>query len=63
MLLQKTGNSVQRHLRESFAAWFVEPGAATFTPEAWPQAGAIFDHTAFRELNQYVLPPLVCAPE
>ena len=32
LLLQKTGKSVQRHLREFLAAWLAEPGAATVTP-------------------------------
>ena len=63
LLLQKTGKSVQRHLREFLAAWLAEPGAATVTPGAWTQARAKFKHTAFVELNQEVLLPLVYSPE
>lgn len=63
LLLQKSGKSVQRHLREFFAAWLVEPGSATVSPSAWTQARAKFKHTAFVELNQDVLLPLAYAPE
>ena len=62
LLLQKTGKSVHRHLREFLAAWLAEPGAAAVTAGAWTQARAKFKHTAFVELNQAVLLPLAYAP-
>ena len=58
LLLQKTGKSGQRHLREFFAAWLAEPGATAVTPGAWTQAHAKFKHTAFVELNSQEIPQL-----
>jgi hypothetical protein len=63
LLLQKTGKSVHRHLREFLAAWLAPPGAVAVTAGAWTQARAKFKHTAFVELNQAVLLPLAYAPE
>ena len=63
LLLQKTGKSVQRHLREFLTAWLAAPGAGVVTPGAWTQARAKFKHTAFVELNRAVLLPLAYAPE
>jgi hypothetical protein len=62
LLLQKTTQSVQRHLHEFLAQWLPEALAPTATPGAWTQARAKFKASAFVELNQTVLLPLAYAP-
>ena len=62
LLLQKTTQSVQRHLH-SFMHQLWPDREVRVSAGAWSQARAKFKHTAFIELNQEVLLPEFYAPE
>jgi hypothetical protein len=63
LLLQKTTQSVQRHLHSFFHELWPQPDDRSVTPGGWTQARAKLSHTAFIELNQEVLLPCFYAPE
>lgn len=63
LLLQKTTQSVQRHLHSFFHELWPQPHERSVTPGGWTQARAKLLHTAFIELNQEVLLPCFYAPE
>ena len=57
LLLQKTTQSIQRHLHSFFHELWPQQGQGTVTAGGWTQARAKLSHTAFVELNQEVLLP------
>lgn len=63
LLLQKTTQSIQRHLHCFFHQLWPEQGGGTVTAGGWTQARAKLSHTAFIELNQQVLLPAFYAAE
>jgi hypothetical protein len=63
MLLQKTTQSVQRHLHSFLGTLWPEQPDRKATAGAWSQARVKLRHTAFIELNQEVLLPGFYAPE
>lgn len=62
LLVQKTTQSVQRHLNR-FLAQLWPQGLETATAGAWSQARAKVRHTALIELNQEILLPGFYGPE
>ena len=63
LLLQKSTQSVQRHLHSFFQQLWPQSHDRHATPGAWTQARAKLAHTAFIELNQQVVLPSFDAPE
>jgi hypothetical protein len=63
LLLQKTTQSVQRHLHSLFDQLWPQHAHGSVSPGGWTQARAKLSHTAFIELNQEVLLPCCYAPE
>jgi hypothetical protein len=62
-LLQKTTQSVQRHLHFFLHELWPQSEDCPATPGGWTQARAKLSHTAFIELNQEVLLPCFYAPD
>jgi hypothetical protein len=63
LLLQKTTQSLQRHLQSFFREMSNNLQSVSVTAGGWTQARAKLRHTAFIELNQAVVVPAVYAPE
>jgi hypothetical protein len=64
LVLQKTVKSIQRHLNEFLAQVAADPQAwEPVTPRAWTKARAKLRPSAFVELNNQCVLPLVYAPE
>jgi Transposase DDE domain len=63
MILQKSLQSVQRHLDEFLADWARGRPCTPASPSAWTQARAKLRASAFEELNRDCVLPLVYGPE
>jgi hypothetical protein len=61
LILQKTTQSIQRHLHQFWDELL--QNLAAVTAGAFTQARAKFKHTAFIELNQQTILPMIYAPE
>jgi hypothetical protein len=62
-VLQKTVKSIQRHLHEFLNEVMGEGLFESVTAGAWTHARAKLKHTAFMELNEKVVLPMLCCPQ